>query len=104
MTACAGTPPPAKILAALDCRPFLNPLRAKTPSAPVPTVPELTGPQGLGRALTFADAQTGQLDKANDRADTVIAIEDLCHAQEERVREALEPPSLWARVKGLWAH
>jgi hypothetical protein len=46
-------------------------------------------PQGstVGEWIAFADAQTGQLDKANDRTKAAIGIVERC---EERDREAVK--------------
>jgi len=52
-------------------------------------VPGAEFPQGLtvGDWMTFADAQTAQLDKANDRARSAIGIVERC---EERDRAAVK--------------
>lgn len=52
-------------------------------------VPGADLPQGstVGEWIAFADAQTGQLDKANDRTKAAIGIVERC---EERDREAVK--------------
>lgn len=95
---CAGTTPTRPILAALDCDQFKAPLKARTPGAPRPTLEALIGAGGLGQALAFGDAQTGQLDKANDRADAILKVDELCAQQQKRVLESLQPKPFWKRI------
>ncbi len=52
---------------------------------PVPGAPLPDG-QSVGDWIAFGDAQTGQLDKANDRTVSAIGIVERC---EERDREAV---------------
>lgn len=92
MTGCAGTRPMRPILAALDCRPYLEPLRPRTPAIPRPAA------ETVGQVLAFADGQTAQLDEANRRGDTILAVVDICQARQGALLEALTPKPWWKRL------
>lgn len=57
-------------------------LRQPVPGAPLPVQTDATGALQpafmVGPWLAFGDAQTGQLDAANSRADAVIQIVEVC--------------------------
>ncbi len=80
VTACAGGQP---IVAASSACSALLPQEWR---APVPGA-QLPSGSSVGDWVAFADAQTGQLDKANDRTMFAISIVERC---EVRDREALE--------------
>lgn len=86
-TACAGGRP---IVAASSACSALLPQewRQPVPGAPLPTG------ETVGDWVAFGDAQTGQLDKANDRTVTSIGIIERC---EERDKAAIAAAS-----KGWW--
>ena len=72
---CVGAPPISAIPSA--CASLLpNEWRAPVPGAPLP--------QGSSVAdwISFADQQTGQLDKANDRTLSAIGIIERCEARD----------------------
>ena len=79
--ACVGAPP---ILSAPSACSTLLPAewRAGVPGADLPPAGADTGGW-----IAFADAQTGQLDKANDRTKAAIGIVERC---EERDRQAVK--------------
>jgi len=81
LTACAGAPP---ILAANSACSALLPeeWREPVPGAPLPDG------DTVGEWIQFADAQTGQLGKANDRTLTSIGIIERCEARDRAVIEA----------------
>jgi len=49
-----------------------------------------------GAIWRFADQQTGQLDKANRRGDTILSVVEACEARDQRWREILAAP-WWRR-------
>ena len=85
VAACAGGPP---ILAAPSACASLLPQewKAGIPGAPLP------GGDTAGDWIAFADAQTGQLDKANDRTLSAIGIVERCEARDWAVIEAAKRP------------
>jgi hypothetical protein len=82
LTACVGAPPivaPSSACSSLLTEAWRSPV----PGAPLP--------QGetIGEWIQFGDAQTGQLDKANDRTLTSIGIIERCEARDaEAVKRA----------------
>jgi len=79
LSACAAAPPIAATPGA--CSSLLpEAWRDPVPGAPLPTG------ETVGDWIRFSDAQTGQLDKANDRTATAIGIMERC---EERDRAAI---------------
>lgn len=78
--ACVSAPP---ILATRSACSTLLPAewRAGVPGAPLPEG------DTVGDWIAFADAQTGQLDKSNDRYRAAVGIVERC---EERDREAVK--------------
>lgn len=74
-TACAGGPP---IVATPSACASLLP---KEWREPVPGAPLPDG-STAGDWIQFADAQTGQLDKANDRTMSAIGIVERCEARD----------------------
>jgi len=58
-------------------------LGAPTPSAPIPPV------RTAGSLAAFADAQTGQLDLANDDKEAIFRFEAECRARDAAMRAAL---------------
>ena len=80
LTACANGPP--IVAASSACSALLPPeWRSPVPGAPLPSG------ETVGDWIAFADAQTGQLDRANDRTVSAIGIVERCEA---RGREAVE--------------
>lgn len=82
LTACAAAPP---IVASASACSALLPEAWRTP------VPGAPLPQGetVGDWIQFGDAQTGQLDKANDRTLSAIGIVERCEARDaEAVKRA----------------
>jgi len=76
---CVGAPPIVATPGA--CSSLLPPeWREGVPGAPLPDGAT------VGDWIAFADAQTGQLDKANDRTTAAIGIVERC---EERDRQAV---------------
>ena len=75
-TGCAGAPP---IVAASSACSALLPEAWRTP---VPGAPLPAG-DAVGEWTAFADAQTAQLDKANDRTVTAIGIVERCEARDD---------------------
>ncbi len=59
--------------------------------SPVPGAPLPAG-ETVADWISFADAQTGQLDKANDRTTSAIGIVERCEARDlEAVAKARKP-------------
>jgi uncharacterized protein YkvS len=56
------------------------------PGAPLPAG------DTVGDWIQFGDAQTGQLDKANDRTVTAIGIVDRCEQRDAQALELLRRP------------
>lgn len=56
-------------------------------------VPGADLPQGstVGEWIAFADAQTGQLDKANDRTKAAIGIVERCEARDREAVKRARP-------------
>ncbi len=54
----------------------------------------------IGDWIGFADAQTGQLEKANDRTRASISIVTACDKRDAETVKALTPKSLLARLFG----
>lgn len=54
-------------------------------------------PQGVavGDWIAFGDAQTGQLDKANDRTASTLSIVGKCEARDAETVKALTPKPWW---------
>lgn len=52
----------------------------------------------MGQVLAFADGQTAQLDEANRRGDTILAVVDICQARQGALLEALTPKPWWKRL------
>lgn len=75
-TGCAGGPP---IVAAPSACAALLP---ETWQAPVPGAP-LPANDMVAEWVAFGDAQTGQLDKANDRTSSAIGIVTRCEARDQ---------------------
>lgn len=48
-----------------------------------------------GSWVKFGDAQTAQLDKANDHTKSAISIVSKCEARDEAARKALTPRPWW---------
>jgi len=46
----------------------------------------------VGSLAAFGAAQTGQLDKANDRTHDAIEIVENCEAQQAKAQETIEKP------------
>lgn len=55
----------------------------------------IPGGDTAGEWVAFADAQTGQLEKANDRTRASIEIVERCDARDAAVVERLTPKSWW---------
>lgn len=51
-----------------------------------------------GEWIAFGDAQTGRLDQANDRNDTVLWIMDSCEAEKNNALKQATSRSFWDRV------
>ena len=85
VTGCAGGPPiiaPSSACAALLPQAWREPV----PGAALP------GGDAVADWVAFGDAQTGQLDKANDRTVSAIGIVDRCEARDaEAVKRARRP-------------
>ncbi len=82
---CAGVPP---IVAAPNACASLLPKAWRTPvvGAPIPLT------DTAGEWIAFGDAQTGQLDKANDRTVSSIEIVERCEAlHREAIAKAVRP-------------
>lgn len=82
---CAAGPPIAATSTA--CSSLLpSDWRTPVPGAPLPAGGT------VGDWVSFGDAQTGQLDKANDRTVSAIGIVERCEARDaEAVRKARKP-------------
>ena len=80
LTACVGAPPIVAPSSACSS------LLAETWRTPVPGAPMPEG-DTVGDWIQFGDAQTGQLDKANDRTLTAIGVIERC---ERRDAEAVQ--------------
>ncbi len=63
--------------------------RAGVPGAAIPAG------DTSGEWVAFADAQTGQLEKANDRTRASIEIVERCDARDAAVVERLTPKAWW---------
>lgn len=87
LTACAGAPPivaPSSACSALLPEAWRKPI----PGAPLPGSGG-SGGDTVGDWIQFGDAQTGQLDKANDRTVSAIGIVERCEARDaEAVKRA----------------
>ncbi|QJQ31835.1 hypothetical protein GV829_04700 [Sphingomonas lacunae] len=80
VAACVGTPP--IVASPSACSSLLPPeWQAGVEGAPLPAG------ETIGEWISYADAQTGQLDKANDRYVAATGIISRC---EERDRQAIE--------------
>lgn len=62
----------------------------------MPPADVLASPGGVAALAVFGDAQTGQLDKANNRGDQILAISAECERQQRAVMETLAPKP-WLR-------
>jgi hypothetical protein len=60
---------------------------------PVPGAPLPDG-QSVGDWIAFGDAQTGQLDKANDRTVSAIGIVERCEARDREAVKRARPKFL----------
>lgn len=93
--ACAGGPRIETIPVALDCGSRVPPqLRAEVAGAPLPA------DNSAGEWVAFGDAQTGRLEVANERKETVLWIYDTCEAEERKAVEKLKPTPWWRRLIG----
>ena len=81
LPACAGGPP---IVAASSACSALLPQEWRQPVPPAP----LPDGDTVGDWIAFGDAQTGQLDKANDRTVTSIGIIERCEARDRAAVDA----------------
>lgn len=78
---------------AFDCAPRIPPqLRDDVPGA------ELPADNSVGQHIAFGDAQTGQLDQANDEKGTVLWIVDNCEAERRAAVEQINGRSLLQRL------
>jgi hypothetical protein len=76
LSACVGAP--AIIATPSACASLLpDDWRTAVPGAPLPTG------DSVGDWIAFGDAQTGQLDKANDRTVSSIKIVERCEARDK---------------------
>lgn len=84
-SACAGAPP---IAASQSACSSLLPAewRVPVPGADIPIS------DVVGDWIAFADAQTGQLDKANDRTVTAIGVVERCEARDRAAVAAARRP------------
>lgn len=62
---------------------------ADVPSADLPSVDD------IGHWIAFGDAQTGQLDKSNDRTRSSLSIVRKCEARDAETMKALEGHPWW---------
>jgi hypothetical protein len=85
LTACAGGPP---IVAASNACSALLPQQWRSPVLGAP----LPGSDTIGEWIVFADAQTAQLDKANDRTLAAIGIVERCEARDAAALAASRRP------------
>jgi hypothetical protein len=58
-------------------------------SAPIPTK------DTVGDWISFGDAQTGQLDRANGRTVDTLTIVQKCEARDAEATKALQPKPWW---------
>ena len=86
------------------CGPHIVINRPASPCSALIPVNWLTGIDGaplpaasatIGDWIGFADAQTGQLEKANDRTAAVIAIVTACDKRDAETVKALTPRPWW---------
>jgi hypothetical protein len=97
LTACAGAPPivaPSSACSALLPEAWRNPV----PGAPLPGS-SASGGDTVGDWIQFGDAQTAQLDKANDRTVTAIGIVERCEARDA---EAVKRAKRKSRLFGIF--
>lgn len=89
LTGCVGAP---RIVAAPGACSALLPTEWREP------LPGATLPDGntVGDWIQFADTQTGQLDKANDRTTSAIGIVERCEARDAAAIAAARRP--WWRI------
>jgi hypothetical protein len=92
LTGCAVGPRTVTIPVALTCGARIPPqLRDDVAHAPLP--PGNT----VGDWVTFADDQTGRLERANDRKATVLWIIDHCESETRSASKRLETRGPWWR-------
>ena len=85
LTACVGAPPIVTSRSA--CAALLPPeWRTPVPGAPLPSG------ETVGNWIQFGDAQTAQLDKANDRTMSAIGIVERCEARDRALIEKVRRP------------
>lgn len=63
---------------------------------PVPGAP-LPADDSAGAWVAFGDAQTGQLEKANDRSAAKDKIVEACEKRDAAIKAALKPKHWWSR-------
>lgn len=86
----ACTTPPPVFLSASDCASLVpNDWQLGIESAHPPA------DRTAGGWVSFGDAQTAQLDKANNRTKDAISIVTKCEARDREVAKALEPKAWW---------
>lgn len=87
LAACVSTPP--IIAASSACSSLLPPDWAEgVPGAPLPEG------DAVGDWIQFADAQTGQLDKSNDRYRAAVGIVGRCEARDRQAVQRSRPKVL----------
>lgn len=64
------------------------------PSAPLPAH------DTIGDWVAFGNAQTGQLDKANDRTRSAVSIIQTCEARDAAAQARIAHPSILSRILG----
>lgn len=92
-TACAGGPP------IVDLATACSTMIPSSHRLPVPGAELPAGDLSAGRLAVFADAQTGQLDKANGRTADVLEIVERCESRDRAMMRRLQAP-IWKRILG----
>ena len=90
-TGCATTPLIVTTLSALRCADLI-PQSYRSPVLGTPLLRAGATVADLGAAL---DGQTAKLDQANGRTSDLIAIADMCQAQQDKVLAQLHPKPWW---------
>ena len=91
--ACVSAPRTVTLNSAHDCGTRVPPqLRKPVAGADLP----LKGTQG--EWVAFGDAQTGKLDQANDRNETVLWIVDNCEAEKTKALKQATTRSFWDKL------
>lgn len=91
--ACVSAPRTVTLSSAHDCGTRVPP-QLRKPVAPA----DLPASSTQGEWVAFGDAQTGKLDQANDRNQTVLWIVDNCEAEKNKAVKEATSRSVWDKL------